>query len=98
MTCVTLKEIVQEVPEELKNYQVVLTPEQIVDWTKFTNNLRTYTIVEITAPAPAPKDIKFVVADTADKFIAVTDTEEEAKTIGDSVEIGTTVETGDSVQ
>jgi len=94
MTYVTLKEIVQEVPEELQNHQVMLTPEQIVDWTKHSNNLRTYTVIEITAPSPAPKDIKYIVVDTADKFIALADTEEEAKKIGDDVEIGTTVETG----
>lgn len=98
MTYVTLKEIIQEVPPELQEHQVLLTPEQIVDWTKHTNNLRTYTVVEVTAPAPAPKQVQFVVADTADKFIAVAASEEEAKTIGDSVDIGTTVETGDNVQ
>ena len=97
MANVTLKEIIQEVPEELQNHQVILTDAQIVDWTKITNNLSTYTVVEITPPAPAPKQIQFVVADTADKFIAVASTEEEAKTIGDGVEIGTTVETGELV-
>lgn len=98
MTYVTLKEIIQEVPEELQNHQVIVNDAQIVDWTKTTNNLRTCTVVQITPPAPAPKQIQFVVADTADKFIAVASSEEKAKAIGDGVEIGTTVKKPDTMQ
>ena len=87
MADVTLKEIIQNVPAELQNHKVILTDAQIVDWTKFTNNLRTYVVVQVTPPPPAPKSIKFVVADIANKFIAIADTEGEAETIGEAVEI-----------
>ena len=85
MADVTLKEIIQNVPAELENHKVILTNDEVVDWTKFTNNLRTYIVVQVTPPPPAPKLIKFVVADTADNFIAVADTAEAAKTIGEGV-------------
>ena len=40
MANVALKEVVQNAPAELQNHKVVLTDAQIVDWTKFTNNLQ----------------------------------------------------------
>ena len=87
MADVTLKEVIRNVPLELQNHKVILTNTQIVDWTKFSNNLRTYVVVQITPPPPAPKLIKFVVTDIANKFVAVADTESEAKTIGKGVGI-----------
>ena len=87
MADVTLKEVIQNVPLELQNHKVILTSDEVVDWTKFTNKLRSYVVVQITPPLPTPRLIKFIVADTADNFIAVADTAEAAKAIGESIGI-----------